>query len=76
MNTKQTKVIQTITNQKWIEWKTCKHIAGSLSFSVTEIGNSVLVHGSNTDTIEWFQKQFIVQIIVGPKGGLNKITVH
>lgn len=76
MNAKQTKVLQTITKQQWVEWKTGANIAGSLSFSITEIGDKVLVHGSNTDTIEWFQKQFIVQMVVGPKGGLNKITVH
>ena len=76
MNAKQTKVIQTITNQKWIEWKTGKYISGNLSFSVIEIGDDVLLHGSNTDTIEWHQKQFIVQITVGPRGGLNKIAVH
>lgn len=76
MNAKQIARLQTITTQKWIEWKTGKYIAGSLSFNVTEIGDSVLVHGSNTETTEWFEKQFIVQMVVGPKGGLNKITVH
>lgn len=76
MNIKQTKIIQTITKQKWIEWKTGANIDGSLSFSVAEIGDSVLVHGSNTDTIEWYQKQFIVQLVVGPRGGLNKLTVY
>lgn len=76
MNTKQTRVLQTITKQGWIEWKTGKYIDGSLSFSVTEVGDKVLVHGSNTDTIEWFEKHFSVFMVVGPKGGLNKITFH
>jgi hypothetical protein len=76
MNTSQIKRLQTITNQEWIEWKTCKHISGALTFNVTQIGDKVLVHASNTDTIEWWQKQVIIQIIVGSKGGLNKITVH
>ncbi len=76
MNSKQVKVIQTVTTPSWIDWKISKHIAGSLTFRVMEIGDKVIVHGSNTDSIEWFQKQVIVQIIIGNRGGINKITVH
>lgn len=75
MNNAQIKRLQTVTNQKWIEWKTNTEIAGSLAFSVTEIGDKVFVHASNTDTTEWYQKQVIVQMLIGSKGGLNEIKV-
>ena len=75
MNINQIKRLQTVTNQKWIEWKTNTDIAGSLSFSVTEIGDKVFVHASNTDTTEWYQKQVIIQMLIGSKGGLNEIKV-
>lgn len=76
MNSKQTKVIQTVTDSSWINRYVSRYIAGSLTFSVIEIGDKVLVHGSNTDSIQWFQKQVIVQVTVGTRGGINKITVH
>ncbi len=76
MNSKQTQVIQTVTDSSWIGRYVSRYISGSLTFSVMEIGDKVIVHGSNTDSIEWFQKQFIVQIIIGTRGGINKITVH
>lgn len=75
MNTQQIKRLQTVTSQKWIEWKTNTEISGSLIFSVTEIGDKVFLHASNTDTIEWYQKQIIVQMLIGSKGGLNDIKV-
>lgn len=75
MNAKQTRVLQTITKQSWVEWKTGKYIDGSLIFNVSEIGDSIFVHGSNTESIEWYEKQFIVQFMVGPRGGINKISV-
>jgi hypothetical protein len=75
MNNAQIKRLQTVTSQKWIEWKTNTEIAGSLTFSVTEIGDKVFVHASNTDTTEWYQKQVIVQMLIGSKGGLNEIKV-
>ena len=76
MNTKQANVVSTISNQKWVEWKTGKDIAGILSFSVIEIGDKVLVQASNAGSTEWFQKYFFAQFTVGPKGGLNKITIY
>jgi hypothetical protein len=76
MNEKQVRVLQTITKQKWIEWKTGTWIEGSLTFSVTDIGDKVFVHASNTDTIEWFQKQAIIQMVVGPRGGINSIKSY
>lgn len=76
MNVKQTRAIQRATNPDWIKWQTGAYFEGSLAFNVTEIGDKVLVHGSNTESIEWFQRQFIVQIVVGPKGGLNEIKVY
>lgn len=76
MNAKQQETVQNITSHQWIEWKTGKHIEGALTFEAVTIGDSVMIHASNTASIEWFQKQTIVQIVVGPRGGLNKITVH
>lgn len=76
MNAKQQATIQHITSQQWIEWKTGKHIEGALTYEAIAIGDSVLIHASNTASTEWFEKQTIVQIMVGPRGGLNKITVH
>lgn len=77
MNIKQIKTIQMVTKPSWINWKcTNEHIDGALAFSVTEIGNTVMVHGSNTDSIEWWHKQFIIQFFIGPRGGINKIRIH
>jgi hypothetical protein len=76
MNSKQTQVIQTVTDPSWINRYVSRYIDGSLTFSVMEIGDKVIVHGSNTDSIAWFQKQVIVQVTVGSRGGINKITVH
>lgn len=73
MNAKQISVLRTVTKQRWIEWKTGKYIDGSLSFSVTEMGDSVLLSGSNADTIDWFEKYFFIHIVVGPRGGINRI---
>jgi len=77
MNSKQTKTIQLVTKPSYITWK-CNnvHIDGNMAFSVTEIGDTVMVHGSNTASIEWWHKQFIVQFFIGPRGGINKIRVH
>ena len=76
MNSKQQVTIQAVTQQQWLEWKTGKHIEGSLTYEAVHIGDTVMVHASNTASIEWFQKQVIIQIVVGPRGGVNKITVH
>lgn len=75
MNSKQTKVIQMITKPSWISWKTGAQIEGNMAFSVTEIGDTVMVHGSNTASIEWWHKQFIIQFFIGPRGGINKIRI-
>ena len=76
MNKKQTQVIQTVTDSSWINHHVSRYIDGSLTFSVIEIGDKVLVHGSNTDSIQWFEKQVIVQVTVGIRGGINKIVIH
>lgn len=76
MNKKQTQVIQTVTDSSWINRYVSRYIDGSLTFSVIEIGDKVLVHGSNTDSIQWFEKQVIVQVTVGIRGGINKIVIH
>jgi hypothetical protein len=75
MNTKQTKVIQMVTKPSYITWKTGEHIDGNMAFSVFEIGKTVMVHGSNTDSIEWWHKHFMIQFFIGPRGGINKIKV-
>jgi hypothetical protein len=76
MNTKQMQTAQTVTNQTWINWNLKQYIAGELTFSMTEIGDTIFIHGSNTDSINWPQKQVIVQIFIGPRGGINKVKVH
>jgi hypothetical protein len=75
MNSKQTKVIQMVTKPSYITWKTGEHIDGNMAFSVFEIGDTVMVHGSNTDSIEWWHKHFMIQFFIGPRGGIKKIKV-
>jgi hypothetical protein len=76
MNIKQIKRIQDITMPEWIKRYVKSNIAGDIAFSIYEIGNTVMLHASNTGTIQWFQKQVIFQIVVGPRGGINKIKIH
>lgn len=71
MNAKQIKVAQTVTKQNWIEWKTCSYIGGELAFTMDEIGETVFIQGSNTETKGWFDSLFIVQIFIGPRGGIK-----
>jgi hypothetical protein len=72
VNTKQIKVAQTVTKQNWIEWKTCKYIGGELIFTMDEIGDTVFIQGSNnTDSKGFFDKHFIVQFFIGPRGGVK-----
>ena len=75
MNRKQVQVIQTITDPAWIKRFVSSHISGSLTFNITEIGDKVLVFGSNADSIQWFQKHVLVSITVGMRGGI-KVKVH
>ena len=75
MNAKQISTLQTITNDSWIQWKTGHRFEGSMTYSVTEIGDLVLLHASNTDTTDWFQKQVIVQANIGKRGGINKFKM-
>jgi len=75
MNRKQVQVIQTITDPAWIKRFVSSHISGSLTFNIKEIGDKVLVFGSNADSIQWFQKHVLVSITVGIRGGI-KIKVH
>jgi len=76
MNAKQLATIQTITSNKWVEWKTSKHIDGTLAFSVSQIGDSVMVHAFNTQSIEWFQKAFSATMLVGVRGGIKNLHIH
>jgi hypothetical protein len=71
MNSKQIKVAQTVTKQNWIEWKTCKYIGGELTFTMDEIGDTVFIQGSNTQTKHWLDTHFIVQLFIGPRGGVK-----
>ena len=78
MNIKQIKTSQAVTQTNWIEWKTKKHIDGKLTFTAEESGDTVFIHGSNTESIggKVLAKHFIVQIFIGPRGGINKISVY
>lgn len=78
MNIKQIKTSQAVTQTNWIEWKTKKHIDGKLTFIAEESGDTVFIHGSNTESIggKVLAKHFIVQIFIGPRGGINKISVY
>ena len=72
MNSKQIKVAQTVTKREYIEWKTRKYIGGELIFTMDEFGDTVFIQGSNnTDSKGFFDKMFIVQFFIGPKGGLK-----
>jgi hypothetical protein len=71
MNSKQIKVAQTVTKREYIEWKTCKYIGGELTFTMDEIEDKVFIQGSNAGTTGFFDKLFIVQFFIGPKGGLK-----
>ena len=72
MNQRQKAALQTITNKKWIEWKAGHSYEGEMSFTATQIGDKIFLHGSNNDTTQWFQKMVIVQAVVGVKGGINQ----
>lgn len=78
MNSKQIQTAQAVTQTNWIEWKTKKHIDGKLTFIAEEKGETVFIHGSNTESIggKVLAKHFIVQIFIGPRGGINRIAVH
>ncbi len=71
MNTKQIKVAQTVTKQNWIEWKTGKYIGGELAFTMDKIGDTIFIQGSNTETKNLFDTHFIVQLFIGPRGGVK-----
>ena len=76
MNAKQTQAAQTVTQIGWLKRNAVSYIPGEMTFSLMDFGDTVLVHGSNTDTTKWFEKQVIVQVTIGPRGGINKIKVH
>lgn len=76
MNSKQLKTLQTVTKPSWITWKTCKHIDGNLAFDIKEIGGKVLLFASNGESIRWFEKHTMISMVIGVRGGINKIKVH
>ena len=76
MNSKQLKTLQTITNPSWIKWKICTHIDGNLAFDIKEIGDKVLLFASNSGSISWFQRHTMISMVIGVRGGINKIEVH
>ena len=47
MNAKQAKVIETVTNKQWLEWKFCISIDGDLTVKTTSLGDKIFVHVSN-----------------------------
>ena len=71
MNIKQIKVARTVTNPEWISWNTGKYFEGELAFTMDQIGDLMFIQGSNTDTKEWYMSHFIVQITIGPRGGVK-----
>ena len=75
MNAQQIKAAQKVTGKKWLDWNVKRYIAGEMSFCAEQIGDLLFIHGSNTETIEWFEKQVIVQFFIGPRGGIQKFTV-
>jgi len=75
MNAQQIKTAQKVTGKKWLDWNVKCYIAGEMSFSAEQIGDVFFIHGSNTETTEWFEKQVIVQFLIGPRGGIQKFTV-
>jgi hypothetical protein len=76
MNAKQIKVIQTVTKQSWVEYKARTYIEGSLAWSVQDCGDSVYVFGSNTESERgWFSKHTMVQMLIGPLGGIKKFKL-
>ena len=78
MNSKQMQTAQAVTQTNWIEWKTKKHIEGKLIFSAEKIGDTIFIHGSNTESIreKCLAKQFLFQVFIGPRGGINRIKIH
>ena len=75
MTADQIKTAQRVTSKRYLDWKVNAVINGEMTFSAEQIGDCVFIHGSNTETVEWFQKQVIVQFFIGPRGGINKFTV-
>ena len=75
MNSKQLKTLQTITNSNWVQWKTSKHIEGSLAYNITQVGDSVMLQASNAQSIDWYQKAFSATMFIGVKGGIRNIKV-
>ena len=71
MNAKQIKAAQTATQKSWIQFKTCKHIYGELSFTMDIIGDSVYIFGSNTETKGAFDEHVMLNIFIGPRGGVT-----
>jgi hypothetical protein len=75
MNAKQIKVIETVTSKQWLEWKFSTRFDGDMEFTFQQIGDKVFVHGSNAESIKWFQKHVMVQMLIGIKGGVSKLKV-
>ena len=76
MNNKQLTTLQTVTKPNWIASKIDKHIDGNLAFDIKEIGGKVLLFASNGESIRWFEKHTMISMVIGTRGGINKIEVH
>ena len=75
MNAQQIKTAQKVTGKKWLDWNVKCYIGGEMSFSAEQMGDCLFIHGSNTETINWFEKQVIVQFFIGPRGGIKTFKV-
>jgi hypothetical protein len=75
MNTKQAKTLETVATKNWIEWKLGHRIDGELEFKVQELGDKVYVFASNVDSIQWFQKHVMIQMLIGIRGGVNQLKL-
>ena len=75
MNAKQAKVLETVATKNWIEWKLGRCIDGELEFNFQEIGDKVFVFASNLNSTKWFEKNVTVQMLIGNRGGINKLKL-
>lgn len=75
MNSKQIRKAAAVTSKHWIDRNIKKYINGGLVWSAEMIGNTLFLHGSNCKTGSCFCDVVIVQFLIGPRGGLNKVKV-
>ena len=75
MNAKQIRKAQTLTSTKWLSWKSKGLASDNMAFSADNLGDSVIIFGSNLETKETYERLVLVTLILGPKGGIHKFNV-